>query len=133
MRSDCGADAVDQQRFFQRLPHGLTAAHRPQRVLKNELHGAGKALAVLRLPVGAVTPVDPDAALGGGLQPDDGARKRGLAAAGLADDAVERALGMVRVHAIDSADQSCTGLEMNFQASRLDCKISHGWQSLRRR
>src|SRR5215469_6196641 len=92
----------------QRLAHNLTYRHaRIERrigILENHLDVAPQAEQFLALRIREVTALEHDAARGGIFDPDDRAAKRGLAAAGFANQAEGFALHDGQIDAIDRAD-----------------------------
>ncbi len=98
--------AVDRQRLADNGRDFVARIEGTERILEDDLHVA-PAPAHLAVRQGKdVFALEDDGAAGGFNQPQQGARQRGFAAAGLADDAQHLAALERKAHAIQSAHNS---------------------------
>ena len=96
--------AVDDQRLGDELEHGHPRVQRGVGILEDELHAPAQAAQLLALRGGDVLAVEDDPARRRIDAPEHGAPDRGLARAGLADEAERLAVVHGERHVVDGVD-----------------------------
>src|SRR3954468_2523505 len=118
-----GRDAMHAQGIFQRAANGLARIERGIGILKHDLHDAGQRLPIAGWPVGHVLSVQHDAAARRGHQAKDRQCDRGLAGAGLADEAEAFAALEGEIDAVDGTKQPAAAPQQAASERKMDREI----------